>query len=75
MAVADMTSSTLRLVFHNGTDPLSGKPVYKGKSFNNVKTEATADQLYEIATAFAGLQQLPLFNIERRDNSDIRDDN
>ena len=72
MAVADMTNSQLRLVLHDGNDPISGNPVYKAKSFNNVKTDSTADQLYAIATAFAGLQQRPLFNIERKDSSDIR---
>lgn len=74
MAVADLTSSQLRLVFYEGDDPISGKPIYKAKSFNNVKTDATADQLYAIAEAFAGLQQLTLFNIERNDSSDIRNE-
>ena len=72
MAVADMTNSQLRLVLHDGNDPISGDPVYKAKSFNNVKTDATADQLFLIANAFAGLQERPLFNIERKDSSDIR---
>ena len=72
MAVADMTNSQLRLVLHDGDDPISGEPIYKAKSFNNVKIDATADQLYAIAHAFAGLQERSLFNIERKDSSDIR---
>ncbi|WP_047983385.1 DUF1659 domain-containing protein [Ornithinibacillus californiensis] len=72
MAVADMISSQLRLILFDGNDPVSGDPVYKAKSFNNVKTDATADQLYAIANAFAGLQERSLFNIERKDSSDIR---
>lgn len=72
MAVADMTNSQLRLIFHEGNAPESGKPVYKAKSFNNVKTDATSDQLYVIANAFAGLQKRSLFNIERKDSSNIR---
>jgi Protein of unknown function (DUF1659) len=72
MAVSDMTDSQLRLVFHDGDDAITGEPIYKYKSFNNVKTDATADQLYAIANAISGLQQRPLFNIERKDSSDIR---
>ncbi|WP_047982611.1 DUF1659 domain-containing protein [Ornithinibacillus contaminans] len=71
MAVANMTNSQLRLVLHDGDDPESGEPIYKFKSFNNVKTDATADQLYTIANAFAGLQERPLYNVERKDSSDI----
>ncbi|GGB32367.1 DUF1659 domain-containing protein [Virgibacillus dakarensis] len=72
MAVAEMYKSTLQLVLDDGVDELTGKPIYKTKSFNNVKTEATADQLYTIAQAFAGLQERPLYDIERKDSSEIR---
>ena len=72
MAVQDLTQSTLQLVFMTGVDPLSGNSTYKNKSFNNVKPSATADQLFEIALAFEGLQQYPITQINRRDNSEIR---
>ncbi|OZU88359.1 hypothetical protein CIL03_11965 [Virgibacillus indicus] len=72
MAIQDMTSSQLQLVLNNGTDTSTGQPIYVTKSFNNVKPEVTADQLYAIATAFAGLQERNLYNIERKDSSDIR---
>ena len=72
MAVATLRQSTMQLVFQDGSDPVSGNPVYKTKSFNSVKPDATADQLYAIAIAFEDLQQRPLFEINRRDNSDIR---
>ena len=73
MAVADMMKSTLQLVLQDGIDPESGSPILKSKSFNNVKTDATADQLYAIATALVGLQERSLYNINRRDTSDIRE--
>lgn len=73
MAVADKMTSTLRLVLYDGDDLITGKPVYTSKSFNNVKTSAEADQLYQIAVAFSGLQERPLYNIERRDSSEIRE--
>ncbi|GAA0606680.1 hypothetical protein GCM10009001_24890 [Virgibacillus siamensis] len=71
MAVSQMTASRLTLVLDDGDDIMTGKKIYKSKSFNNVKTTATADQLFAIATAVAGLQQRPLYIIERSDNSEI----
>ncbi|GAA0604736.1 hypothetical protein GCM10009001_22450 [Virgibacillus siamensis] len=71
MAVAQMVASRLSLILDDGLDPESGKQLFKSKSFNNVKTEATADQLFAIADAVAPLQQRPLVNIERKDNSEI----
>lgn len=73
MAVADQISSTLRLVLYDGDDLMTGKPIYVSKSFNNVKTSAEPEQLYQTAVAFVSLQERPLNNIERRDVSEIRE--
>ncbi len=73
MAVADVTQTTLQLVFHDGTNPDTGKPMFKTKGFTNVKSTATADELYAVALAFEGLQERTLSAINRRDNSEIRD--
>lgn len=70
MAASELKSSTLRLVFFDGEDEETGKPVYKGKNFN-IRQEATAEQLYETAEAFASLQQRPLHNVVRNDSSEI----
>jgi len=72
MAVADMMTSRLRLVYYEGDDLHTGRPIYKYKSFNNVKTNATPEQLLAIAVAVAELQDYNLYNIERHDNSEIR---
>lgn len=71
MAVVDMTSSQLRLVLYDGEDLLTGNPIYRMKSFNNVKPSATAKQLYDVAVAFSELQERELYTIERRDDSEI----
>ncbi|WP_085994141.1 DUF1659 domain-containing protein [Oceanobacillus senegalensis] len=71
MAVAELKKSTLTLVLNDGNDLETGLPIYRNKSFNNVKTDATPDQLYAVATAFVSLQERPLYNIIRKDNSDI----
>lgn len=71
MAVSNLIKSSLKLSFEDGIHPTSGAVILKAKSFNNVKPNASADGLYEVAHAFAGLQELPLYNIERSDNSEI----
>ena len=71
MAVSRLINTRLRLIFENGTHPTSGNPVLKTKSFNNVLTSATPDQLYAVGNALVGLQTLPIHGIERYDNSEI----
>lgn len=71
MAVQELMSSSLQLILNDGIDEGSGQPIYRTKSFNNVKTTANAEQLYAVSTAMAALQELPLYNVQRRDNSDI----
>lgn len=73
MAVAEKVSSQLRLVFYDGEDDLTGKAIYKSKSFNNVKTEANAEQLLAVADAFTELQERPLNKVERKDSSEIQE--
>ena len=73
MIIADQISTTLRLVLYDGEDTMTGDPIYRYKSFNNVKPEATAEQLFTVAEAFQSLQERPLHTIERRDNSEIRE--
>jgi len=73
MAVAERISSRLRLVFYDGEDVLTGNPIFKSKTFNNLKTDADADQFLAVAEAFASLQERPLSRIERNDNTEIRE--
>ncbi|GGF12453.1 hypothetical protein GCM10010954_08940 [Halobacillus andaensis] len=73
MAVtADMVNSQLQLVFENGTDD-KGNVKYRRKSFNNVKMEATEEQLYKVAVAIEALQENLLSTIERNDRSVLVD--
>ncbi|MFD1738187.1 DUF1659 domain-containing protein [Bacillus salitolerans] len=67
MAQAIITDSQLRLTFDMGVGE-DGKPVFKNKNFNNVKTDSTTDALYAVAQALVGLQQKTLHEIERNDS-------
>ncbi|MFC2947739.1 DUF1659 domain-containing protein [Virgibacillus sediminis] len=69
MATANKVDKTLRLILHGGVDAETGKDIYRTKSFNGVKIDATPDQLFLIANALIALQQLPLYLMEIRDTS------
>jgi len=71
MAESILVRSTLRLILNNGIDPKTDDIITKVKSFNNVNPGATADQLYAVGEAFASLQTLPLYSMERNDNSEL----
>jgi len=73
MAVLDHISSQLRLFLYDGEDEETGNPIYRSKSFNNVRATANPDQLLAVAEAFASLQERPLYSVERRENSEIRE--
>jgi len=72
VATATLKDSQLRLIFETGVDE-EGNPVYRYKSFNNIKPEATPDALYAVATALAPLQQHSLFEIERNDSLTVEE--
>ncbi|MDC3417555.1 DUF1659 domain-containing protein [Aquibacillus salsiterrae] len=71
MAVSTKVDSRLQLVFENGVDPVSGNMTYKNKTFNNVKTTATPNQLLAISEALIPLQSLTLFSIRHNDSAII----
>ena len=70
MAVSQVQQSSMVLVFDGGPDD-EGNAIKKRKSFNNVKSDATPDQLYTVAQVLTALQQYPLILIERNDTSEI----
>lgn len=71
MASAKKISSRLTLILDDGDDLMTGETIFKSKRFNNVKPEATADQLYAIAITLTDLQERPLYTIERKDDYEI----
>lgn len=62
-----MIQSRLQLYFEQGIDDETGKVITKSKSFNNVKTSATPEQLLDVANTLADLQQHPLYEVRRND--------
>lgn len=70
MAQALLTGTKLRIVYQVGMDD-EGKPVMKAKTFNNVKRDATVDQLWLASEAIFNLSADTLSNVEKIDSSDL----
>lgn len=49
--------STLKLRLVTGTDPVTGAPIIKTKTFNKVKAAAIDQDVYDTATTLVGLQK------------------
>ncbi|OUB23370.1 hypothetical protein BK739_28550 [Bacillus thuringiensis serovar pirenaica] len=61
---------TLRLVLNNGLDK-NGKTVFKSKQFKRVKTNASLDQVHNVAHALASLHASPLHAVQLVSTSDL----
>jgi hypothetical protein len=70
MAQGLLEGTKLRLVFDAGADD-EGNPIYRAKTFSNVKKEATVDQLFQAAQAISVLCMETLNKVERNDSSEI----
>ena len=70
MAQAIMTSSKLLVSYETGLNE-KGEPIFKTKTYSNVKEEATADQLYSVGQALASLSNDPLSGVKRNDVSEL----
>jgi hypothetical protein len=70
MAMAMLKFSNVKLMFETGIDEL-GQSIFKGKTYSNVRKEATADQVQQAAIALGGLCANTLSSVERNDSFDI----
>ena len=61
----------LRLKFDLGKDPLTGKTKVKSKTFSNVKHDASNEDVYEVASALQSLQEYPVIEIAKIDNTTL----
>lgn len=63
-------NSILRLELRTGVNA-SGNPVYRNRGLTNVKPTASDQDLFDVATALAGLQEYPLNGISRVDGAQL----
>ena len=61
----------LRLKFDLGKDELTNKTKVKSKTYSNIKPEATSQAIYDVATALEGLQEFPVLEVTKIDNTTL----
>lgn len=70
MANINFVKTNFRILYENGQDE-NGEPIYKTKSYNNINTACTDDQIQQAAIAISSLSKLPFYTIERDDKKEI----
>ncbi len=68
--IANQSDSKLKLVLDAGLDE-NNKEIIKNKTFANIKRTATNENVYEVATALAGLQSYTLKSIKKYEEYDL----
>ncbi len=63
-------TSRFTLVLQVGTE-LDGNPILKNRIYNNVKAEATDQDVFDVGQAIAALQNNPLYMTERTDREEL----
>lgn len=68
--IANKADSKFKLVLNAGVDE-NNKAITKNKTFSNVKSNATNESVYNVATTLAGLQTYTLKNIVKYEEYDL----
>lgn len=63
--------SALQFRLVAGTNPETGAPIIESKTFNKVKSTAIEQDIYDVATALAGLQKYPIDEIRLQKESQL----
>ena len=63
--------SALQLRLVVGTNPLTGAPIVNSKTFNEIKSSAIDQDVYDVATALVGLQKYPTDEIRLQKESQL----
>lgn len=70
MAMSQLVDTNFRLVYETGVDG-NGDPIFKRKSYSNVKPSTSDDQIFQAAHAIGSLCSHTLYTIERDDTKEI----
>jgi len=63
--------SSLQLRLVAGTNPLTGAPIIDSKTFNEIKSTAIEQDIYDVANALVGLQKYPVDEIRAQKESQL----
>lgn len=70
-ATRNLISSSIKMIMNFGVNPETQKQVMKTKSFSNVRTDATTDNIYAAAKALSSLQTHSVTSVRRVDTFEI----
>ena len=72
MSVITMNNpSSLRVKLDAGLNDSTGNTIVKSKTYSNIKPEATSQAIYDVATALEGLQEFPVLEVTKIDNTTL----
>ena len=63
--------TSLRIKFDLGLDDLTNKTKVKSKTYSNIKTDATSQDIYDVAKKLEGLQEYPAIEICKIENTTL----
>ncbi len=61
---ANVVDSSLRLKFETGVD-IDGNPIEKTRSYNNIKTDAVDQDIYDTSQIISNLQEHTLLSVNK----------
>ena len=64
----EIAASTMKLKLVSGKDA-KDNPKYSSRSFNNINTQLSDEDMLSVGTAMAGLQTMPLGQVLRTDTA------
>ena len=64
--IAIPVGNELRNIYDAGIDPVSGRQVYRSRSYNMVKPNATIEGIYEVGVIIGGLCEMGLDSVQKR---------
>ena len=68
--ISTPNASSVKIKFDQGTD-LNGERIIKTKTYSNIKSGASNDDIMAVVNAISGLQQHTLSGVNRVDNSSL----
>lgn len=71
--VANQSDSKFKLVLNAGVGE-NNKDIIKNKTFGNVKSTVTNENIFEVATSLAELQEYTLTNVVKYEEYDLVDE-
>ncbi len=71
--VVNHLDSRLQIQVHLGTDN-DGKEIIRTKSYSRIKSDASDEDLFEVANALVDLQEHPVVAIRRNSNAEYEEE-